>query len=111
MRSNRRRDTGPERRLRSALHAAGLRYRVDRPLRVDGWPRRVRPDVVFAGARVAVFVDGCFWHGCPEHQDASKSNVGYWGPKIKSNRERDRGQTAALRVAGWLVLVKSVEVV
>src|SRR5688572_13651957 len=77
MRANRRRDTGPERRLRSALHAAGLRYRVDHPLRV-GTLRPFRPDIVFTRARVAVWVDGCFWHGCPDHHAASKTNPDYW---------------------------------
>ena len=101
MRGNKRRDTKPERALRSLLHAAGLRYRVDRaPL--PGVRRRA--DVVFGPAHVAVFVDGCFWHGCPEHYRTPKTNNGYWSPKIARNMERDREIDAALAEAGWLVL-------
>lgn len=100
MRGNKRRDTKPERALRTLLHAAGLRYRVDRaPL--PGVRRRA--DVVFGPARVAVFVDGCFWHGCPEHYRPPKTNDGYWSPKIARNIERDREIDAALAEAGWLV--------
>jgi len=104
MRANRRRDTAPERRVRSALHAVGLRFRVDLALRVEHWARVIRPDVVFTSAKVAVFVDGCYWHGCPEHYEAAKSNVDYWGPKIARNRERDEAQTVALQSDGWLVV-------
>lgn len=84
MRGNRRRDSAPERRLRSALHARGLRYRVDLPIRVAG-RRPIRPDVVFTRARVAVFVDGCFWHGCRVHSKPPRTNAPYW-----SQRRRDR---------------------
>src|SRR4051794_28603431 len=88
MRANRRRDTGPELELRSALHALGLRFRVDVPIRPsEGRP--VRPDVVFPRRRVAVFVDGCFWHGCPAHWTRSRTNQGYWDEKVVANRERD----------------------
>jgi DNA mismatch endonuclease (patch repair protein) len=104
MRANRRRDTGPERRLRSALHAAGLRFRVDYPVRVGDRERPIRPDIVFTRARLAVFVDGCYWHGCRRHYAASKSNVDYWTAKIAGNRERDVNQARALTEAGWLVL-------
>jgi DNA mismatch endonuclease (patch repair protein) len=103
MRANRRRDTLPELRIRSLLHARGLRYRVDRPIRIDG-ARSIRPDIVFAGARIAVFVDGCYWHGCPEHHQPSRSNVSYWEAKIGGNRERDRRQDRLLAAAGWTVL-------
>ncbi len=102
MQGNRRRDTDPEKQLRRRLHARGLRYRVDHPLRPGG-TRLVRPDVVFPRARVAVFVDGCFWHGCPEHFVAPKSNTGYWGPKIEGNRVRDRATDARLAAEGWVV--------
>src|SRR4051794_17312207 len=82
MRANRRRDTTPELDLRRSLHRLGLRYRVDFPVR-DGLPRPVRPDVVFTRARLAVFVDGCFWHGCPEHgRRQGGANRSYWSPKI-----------------------------
>jgi DNA mismatch endonuclease (patch repair protein) len=103
MQGNRRRDTNPETHLRRRLHAKGLRYRVDHPLRPDG-SRLLRPDIVFTRARVAVFVDGCFWHGCPEHFVAPKSNRGYWGPKIAGNRERDSATDQRLAADGWIVL-------
>ena len=67
MKANRRRDSGPELALRSAMHRAGLRFRVDFPIRTPG-ARLVRPDVVFPARRIAVFLDGCYWHGCPQHQ-------------------------------------------
>lgn len=103
MLGNRRRDSAPERRLRSALHARGLRFRVDLPIRVPG-RRPVRPDVVFTRARVAVFVDGCFWHGCPEHGRPPRTNSGYWNAKLEINQRRDQEQTAALEDAGWVVV-------
>ena len=103
MQANRRRDTAPERRLRSILHAHGLRFRVDLPIAAGG-SRPVRPDVVFTRARVAVFMDGCYWHGCPKHHQPSKSNVSYWRAKIALNRERDRRNDRLLVGAGWIVL-------
>lgn len=98
MRANRRRDTGPELALRSALHRLGYRYRVDAaPL-----PElRRRADLVFRRQRVAVFVDGCYWHGCPEHYRGPATNPGYWSGKIARNRERDADTDAKLRQAGW----------
>jgi DNA mismatch endonuclease, patch repair protein len=102
MRSNRRRDTGPEKRIRSALHRRGYRFRVDHPLRLEG--ALVRPDVVFTRAKVAVFVDGCFWHSCPLHGTSPRSNRDYWGPKLARNAERDRANTVALRRDGWRVV-------
>jgi DNA mismatch endonuclease (patch repair protein) len=100
----RRRDTGPERRVRSLLHAQGLRFRVDLPIRVEG-QRPIRPDIVFIRQHVAVFIDGCFWHGCREHGQRPKiRNGAYWSPKIAGNAERDRRHTAALEAAGWTVL-------
>jgi DNA mismatch endonuclease (patch repair protein) len=101
MQGNRSRDTAPELALRRLLHAAGLRYRVHRaPL-----PElRRRADVVFGPAHVAVFVDGCYWHGCPEHYVPPKTNPGYWSPKIAGNVARDRDTDARLVAAGWLVL-------
>jgi len=103
MRANRRRDTGPERKIRQLLHAHGLRYRIDLPIRVPGL-RLVRPDVVFPRARLVVFIDGCFWHGCPDHKGQPKTNADYWGPKLAGNAERDQSQTRALADAGWTVL-------
>lgn len=98
----RRRDTKPERAVRSVLHAAGLRYRVDYPVVVEGV--RIRPDVAFTGLRLAVFVDGCFWHGCPEHGGQPRKNTGYWGPKLAANIARGRRHTELLEQAGWVVL-------
>lgn len=104
MRANRRRDTGPERAVRSLLHASGLRYRVDLPIRV-GQARPVRPDVVFTKARVCCFIDGCWWHGCPDHgRRRTSSNDHYWSAKIARNVERDSEHAAALTAAGWVVL-------
>ncbi len=103
MRSNRRRDTGPEIALRRALFKRGLRYRVDHPIRCDEG-RPIRPDIVFTRVKVAVFIDGCFWHGCPEHQVVPATNQDYWIPKLSRNRERDLEQAHSLRAAGWRVL-------
>lgn len=104
LRAIRRRDTAPERAVRSALHRLGLRFRVDYPV-CDGLARPVRPDVAFTRVKVAVFIDGCFWHGCPEHgRKGGGANDSYWTPKIARNRERDAEQGARLREAGWLVL-------
>jgi DNA mismatch endonuclease, patch repair protein len=102
MRRNPRRDTGPEIALRSELHRRGLRFRKDLPLRVPG--RVVRPDVVFTRARVAVFVDGCFWHACPIHGNQPRANTEYWRPKLARNVARDRAVDSALQAAGWRVL-------
>jgi DNA mismatch endonuclease, patch repair protein len=95
------RDTVPELALRRALHRLGLRYRVDfRP--IDDLRRRA--DIVFTRARVAVFVDGCFWHGCPDHCRPSGRNVDWWRQKIETTRRRDANTDAALRAAGWHVI-------
>jgi DNA mismatch endonuclease, patch repair protein len=102
MRANRRRDTKPELALRGALHAMGYRYRKD--LRLDLPQRRVRPDIAFTSRKVAVFVDGCFWHACPEHGSQPKNNEWYWSPKLAKNVERDRAADAALAEAGWTVV-------
>lgn len=103
MKANRGRDTGPELAIRRRLHAAGLRYRVSPALRI-GPGRPLRPDVVFGPARVAVFVDGCFWHGCPIHASWPARNGEFWRRKIENNRRRDAEQTERLSAAGWLVL-------
>jgi DNA mismatch endonuclease, patch repair protein len=102
MRANKRTDTKPEMALRRALHGRGLRYRKDYRLDLDG--TRVRPDIVFTARRVAVFVDGCFWHVCPEHGTQPANNTWYWGPKLTRNVERDRTADAALAAAGWQVV-------
>jgi DNA mismatch endonuclease (patch repair protein) len=101
MQGNRSKDTKPELALRSLLHASGLRYRVNR-IPIKGTRRRA--DIVFGPAKVAVFVDGCFWHGCPQHYRAPKTNEGYWEPKIAGNIARDRETDALLAEAGWLAL-------
>ena len=101
MRSNRRRDTGPEMAVRRLLHASGLRYRVDYPLPFD---RRRKADIAFTRQRIAVFIDGCFWHGCPEHFVAPKTNSDYWRVKIAGNIARDQDSDSRLQAAGWIVL-------
>lgn len=97
----RRRDTTPELALRRALHFAGLRFRVDFPLAEI--PRR-RADVVFTSVGLAVFVDGCFWHVCPEHGTRPKSRAAWWEEKLRRNVERDRDTDIRLTDAGWTVL-------
>jgi DNA mismatch endonuclease, patch repair protein len=102
MSEQRREGTAPELALRRALHSLGLRYRVHRaPL--QGLRRKA--DIVFGPARVAVFVDGCFWHGCPEHGRRSHDvNGWYWPGKIARNQRRDRDTDQALLTAGWAVV-------
>jgi DNA mismatch endonuclease, patch repair protein len=103
MRANRRKDTKPELALRRALHGQGYRYRKDYRLDLAGGTR-VRPDIAFTARKVAVFVDGCFWHGCPQHGSRPAVNVWYWEPKLRRNTERDRLADAALAAAGWAVV-------
>lgn len=91
------RDTKPELVLRRALFQRGLRFRVRTTL-------KGKPDVVFTRARLSIFVDGCFWHGCPEHGTNPKSNSSYWDAKLARNRERDAEVTAALEAEGWEVV-------
>ncbi|MEE6163722.1 MULTISPECIES: very short patch repair endonuclease [unclassified Mycolicibacterium] len=98
----RRVDTKPEVALRSQLHRLGYRFRKDFPIRIGG--RLVRPDIVFTRRKIAIFVDGCFWHSCPEHGQMPKVNGEYWSPKLERNVVRDREQTGALESAGWTVL-------
>jgi DNA mismatch endonuclease, patch repair protein len=94
-------DTKPEMALRRELHRRGLRYRVDHP----PLPQvRRRADVVFPRRKVAVFVDGCFWHSCPTHGTLPKTNREWWQEKLERNRLRDRETDAALSEAGWTVL-------
>ena len=101
MQRTRRRDTQAELRVRSAVHRRGLRYRVDRaPL--PGVRRRA--DLLFASERLAVYIDGCFWHGCPLHGTLPKANAEWWQDKLQSNRDRDRDTDRRLADAGWHVL-------
>jgi DNA mismatch endonuclease Vsr len=101
MRGNRSKNTGPERALRSLLHRRGLRYRVDAPP-IRGIRRRA--DVIFPKQRLAVFVDGCFWHGCPEHYRPSTKNVSFWEDKLAANRARDQHTNDVLAASGWTVI-------
>ncbi|GAB3617394.1 very short patch repair endonuclease [Okibacterium endophyticum] len=101
MQGNRGRDTNAELAVRRLVHASGLRYRVN--TRPEPELRRTA-DLLFTRARVAVFVDGCYWHGCPEHFTMPATNVDYWTTKIGRNRARDLETTALLEASGWLVL-------
>ncbi|WYW16260.1 very short patch repair endonuclease [Amycolatopsis coloradensis] len=99
MSKQRSRDTSAEMSLRRELHRIGLRYRIhQRPLRGI----RREADVVFGPAKVAVFVDGCFWHGCPDHATWPKRNRDFWRTKIEKNRSRDLETDRLLSEAGWL---------
>ncbi|MFI0009975.1 very short patch repair endonuclease [Streptomyces globisporus] len=101
MQAIRSKDTKPERLIRRLVHANGLRYRVAaRPLP----DLRRTADMVFRPAKVAVFIDGCYWHGCPEHYVSPKTNPGYWSEKVARNVARDRDTDERLSAAGWLVL-------
>jgi DNA mismatch endonuclease (patch repair protein) len=102
MRANRKTDTGPEKALRSELHRMGYRFR--KHVAIAGTDRTARADICFSRQRVAVFVDGCFWHGCPEHGTVPRQNVGYWTPKLAANKARDCAVDIALAGAGWRVL-------
>ncbi|WP_052032520.1 very short patch repair endonuclease [Streptomyces viridochromogenes] len=95
------RDTAPEVAVRRLLHAAGLRYRVNVP--VPGMSRRTI-DIAFTKAKIAIFLDGCFWHGCPEHATQPKANAAWWRAKLDKNMARDRETTQHLEAQGWTVL-------
>jgi DNA mismatch endonuclease, patch repair protein len=98
MQANKSRDTKPEVALRSAVHALGLRYRVSvRP--INGLRRTA--DLVFTRAKVAVFLDGCFWHGCPQHHTVAVTNARFWADKVEGNRARDRDTDRQLSEVGW----------
>ncbi|RDG36384.1 very short patch repair endonuclease [Streptomyces corynorhini] len=101
MQAIRSRDTKPEILIRRLVHAQGLRYRVAaKPLA----ELRRTADLVFRPAKVAVFIDGCYWHGCPEHYVSPKTNPGYWSEKVARNMTRDRDTDQRLTDAGWTVL-------
>ncbi len=95
-----RRDTKPELALRRAVWRLGLRYRVD----VAPIPGRRRADLVFTRANVAVYVDGCFWHSCPQHATVPKANREWWVAKLQANVARDRDTDARLAERGWVVI-------
>jgi DNA mismatch endonuclease (patch repair protein) len=101
MQATKGRHNGVELRLRSALHRLGLRFRVHRRI-LAGSTRTA--DIVFVRRRVVVFVDGCFWHGCPVHMTWPKSNSDWWRAKIEANRRRDADTDARLAAAGWEVV-------
>lgn len=103
MKANRSQDTGPELKLRRALHRSGLRYCVNRRLSVDEG-RPIAIDIVFPRLKIAVFVDGCFWHGCREHRTLPSSNRTYWEPKIARTIQRDLDTSDRLSRAGWAVV-------
>jgi len=100
MQTTRRRDTATELDLRRALHANGLRFRVDRQVLPSS---RRRADIVFVAAKTVVFVDGCFWHYCPRHRSFPKANAAWWADKLEENRRRDIHTNRTLREAGWHV--------
>ena len=101
MQANKGRDTKPELALRRAVHARGLRYYVNRrPIKTV----RRTADLVFPRVKVAVFLDGCFWHGCPEHHTVAKTNAPFWADKVSTNRLRDLQTNTALEEAGWTVV-------
>lgn len=102
MRANRKADTRPELALRSAMHRRGMRFRVRLPIVAGGL--RVVPDIVFTRAKVAAFIDGCYWHSCPDHGVSPSSNAVYWLSKLAGNVERDRRVDAALAADGWKVV-------
>ncbi len=102
MKANRKTGSQPEVLLAHALHRRGLRYRKNQSVATSAGD--VRPDLVFSGTRVAVFVDGCFWHRCPIHGNTPRTNSAYWEPKLRRNEERDRDVTAALAADGWTVI-------
>lgn len=97
----RRKDTGPEKWLRSRLHRLGYRYRID----VAGLPGR--PDIVFASRRAIIFVHGCFWHrhNCPRGRSLPKACAGFWAKKFSTNRQRDRKVRQSLKRLGWRVMI------
>ncbi|MFF5295335.1 very short patch repair endonuclease [Paractinoplanes globisporus] len=101
MSRQRRRDTQPEVAIRKRLHAMGLRFRVTMP--IPGMPRRTM-DIAFTRARVAVFVDGCFWHVCPQHATSPASNSDWWFRKLTTNQARDVATNAHLTALGWQVV-------
>jgi DNA mismatch endonuclease (patch repair protein) len=98
----RRSNTKPELALRRALHARGYRFRKDYPIRIDGY--LIRPDIAFTRKRLAVFVDGCFWHRCPVHGQIPATNTPFWSAKLEANETRDRTQDELLFDSGWRVL-------
>ncbi|MGA4684081.1 very short patch repair endonuclease [Micromonospora sp. AB353] len=101
MQANTGRDTKPELALRRAVHALGLRYYVNRrPIKAV----RRTADLLFPKLKLAVFLDGCFWHGCPEHHTVAKTNASFWAEKVAANRRRDADTNERLMAQGWKVV-------
>src|SRR5262249_52975911 len=101
MKAARQRDTTAEMRIRSIVHQMGLRFRVDYTVNP---PLRRRADMAFISAKIAVFIDGCFWHGCPVHGTWPKANAAFWREKIRCNQRRDAETNVMLSQAGWKVI-------
>ncbi|PXW31271.1 UNVERIFIED_CONTAM: T/G mismatch-specific endonuclease [Williamsia faeni] len=101
MARQRQRDTDAETQVRKYLHANGIRFRVDAKLEPD---LRTKGDIVWRGLKLVVFIDGCFWHGCPEHATRPKANARWWAEKLDANIARDRKTDAELARRGWSVL-------
>ncbi|WP_090040365.1 MULTISPECIES: very short patch repair endonuclease [unclassified Leifsonia] len=101
MQGNRSRDTKAEIAVRRLVHAKGLRYRVSAKPEAD---LRRSADLIFRSVKVVVFIDGCYWHGCPEHFKSPQTNAAYWSSKVGRNRLRDVETTRILEERGWLVM-------
>ena len=101
MERQRRRDTRPELAVRQELHRRGIRFRVDVKPEQN---LRMRGDLVWKGRKLVVMIDGCYWHGCPEHATSPKNNAAWWRQKLDANIERDRRSDAELQARGWRVL-------
>jgi len=102
MKGNKGSDTKPEVRIRSCLHKAGYRFRKD--FKINTANRSCRPDIVFTRQKLAIFIDGCFWHFCPDHGNIPRTNTNYWKDKLTRNMARDKLDTAALISDGWKVI-------
>jgi len=99
MKAVRQTGTAGETKLRRALHRLGLRFRVDYRLKMSG--QALRADIAFPRQQLSIYVDGCFWHSCPDHGTMPKTNVDYWRVKLAENVERDRRSDRLLRECGW----------
>jgi DNA mismatch endonuclease (patch repair protein) len=102
MKANRKTGTRPEARIRSLLHRQGYRFRKNSLVQTAGL--RVHPDIIFTRRKLAIFIDGCFWHCCPDHGTQPRANSSYWSPKLARNIERDGQVSRGLRDVGWNVL-------
>lgn len=100
MRRQRSKDTAPETQVRRALHSRGVRFRTDVKVEPD---LRTRADIAWRGLKLAIFIDGCFWHGCPEHATRPAANAAWWAQKLEMNKARDRRTNGILTERGWTV--------